>query len=111
MKNVLLFLDDERFPADSYASKFDAVFIIRTSFDAIQTFPNLVPFNVHISFDHDLGGNDTSMVFLNWLIDFPDFANMIRENRITWEIHSQNPIGAKNLSSKLESFANFVKEN
>ncbi len=52
-----------------------------------------------ISFDHDLGDTDTTIVFLNWLIenyydsDIPDYI-----------IHSANPVGAENIRSKMESW-------
>lgn len=53
-----------------------------------------------ISFDHDLGGDDTAM----------PVAKMIEEGayrgelpRIKWAIHSANPVGRMNLRAALES--------
>jgi len=54
-----------------------------------------------MSLDHDLGGDDTTMVFLKRLVNEvwdgktnpPDYA-----------IHSANPIGSKNIQSFMESW-------
>ncbi len=52
-----------------------------------------------ISFDHDLGNDDSSMIFLNWLIEnhydaiVPDY-----------QIHSANPPGRDNIRSKMSSW-------
>ena len=72
--------------------------IARSSSEAIET---VLKFGVpeFISFDHDLGWNDTSMIFVKWwteqfpVIPFPRYM-----------IHSSNPIGAKNLESYMNSF-------
>lgn len=58
-----------------------------------------------ISFDHDLGGDDTTMVFLRRLTDEewdgvsppPDYT-----------IHSANPVGAQNIRSFMESWRRSV---
>ena len=56
-----------------------------------------------ISFDHDLGlkedgTEDTSMLVINYLIE-----NHFDEN-VEYKVHSQNPIGTKNIISKIESW-------
>ncbi len=91
-----LFLDDERYP------KSDDWNIARSSASAIQMILFLgMP--QEISFDHDLGGDDTSMVFLHWLtgallrkeVDFPkDFV---------YSVHSQNPVGARNVAGLMDN--------
>ena len=59
-----------------------------------------------IDFDHDLGplpdGTiDTSMRFLKWLSEeYPDAIKTIED----YKIHSQNPTGAKNIQSFMESW-------
>lgn len=54
-----------------------------------------------ISFDHDLGEDDTTMVFLRKLVDFvwngDDFPP-------AYEVHSANPVGAKNIIAFMESW-------
>ena len=51
--------------------------------------------------DHDLGGDDTSMVFLNWLAnEYWDGESPIPN----YSIHSQNPVGAANIKSFMMSW-------
>jgi hypothetical protein len=91
-----LFIDDERFPVG------DGWIIARSSDEAISLckeygFPN------YISFDHDLGGDDTSMKFIHWLIetsmDYPNFSFPRK-----YSIHSANPVGVKNIDGLLQSY-------
>lgn len=92
-----LFIDDERFPAENSGEWV----IVRNSQQAINAvYQKGMP--SFISFDHDLGGDDTSMKFLRWLLDellddmiaFPvDFG---------YYVHSQNPVGAENIRSFME---------
>lgn len=88
-----LFIDDERFPVN------DDWTIVRTSEEAIEfTKKNGIP--SLISFDHDLGKDDTSIIFLNWLIDRVLDREYTIPDDFNWVIHSQNPIGAKNIENK-----------
>jgi len=55
----------------------------------------------YISFDHDLGGDDTAMRVVNWMIEKDmDEQGWIPDN-LTWDVHSANPIGKENINSKL----------
>lgn len=97
-----MFIDDERFPVD------DSFIIVRNSSQAIEyVMSHGIP--SFISFDHDLGENDTSIIFINWLI------NHILDNEIipTFEfyVHSQNPIGVENIKGKLNPFLNIYKKD
>ena len=52
-----------------------------------------------ISFDHDLGGDDTVMVFLKKFVEkYPDGY------KIKYYIHSANPIGRLNIQSFIDSW-------
>ena len=90
-----LFIDDERYPP----SKGEWV-IVRSSAEAIQyvTDHGMPSF---ISFDHDLGGTDNAMIFVHWLVEshidgkFDNFLPM------GFDVHSQNPVGAKNIRGLL----------
>lgn len=53
-----------------------------------------------ISFDHDLGGDDTTMVFLRKLVD-SDYGNDFPP---AYEVHSANPVGKKNIISFMDSW-------
>lgn len=92
-----LFIDDERYPVD------DSWVIARTSADAIKIMQDR-GWPAYISFDHDLGGPDTSRPVVNWMIEqvldgtyqdaVPDFY-----------VHSQNPIGRDWLKSRMQDLA------
>lgn len=103
-----LFIDDERFPAS------EGWVIARSSEEAIQKcreygFPSF------ISFDHDLGGDDTSIVFINWMIE--QTLDSITSGPPhyfprDYFIHSQNPVGRDNIKSLMDSFiAYYYNEN
>lgn len=86
-----MFIDDERFPPENSG---DWV-IVRSSTDAIRYVKHqgLPEF---ISFDHDLGGDDTSRKFIKWLTDYMLDNNLSFHNmNFTFDVHSQNPVGAK----------------
>jgi hypothetical protein len=99
-----LFLDDEREPVHP-----DKVVIARSSKEAIcaclaRGFPTF------ISFDHDLGGDDTAMRFLDWLIlaDLDSGFTSFPED-FTFDVHSQNPVGRDNIRGRLESYLKYRK--
>ena len=54
----------------------------------------------YISFDHDLGGDQTGMQCAHWLIN-NDYS--IPE----YDVHSQNPVGTKNIWGLLENYKQF----
>lgn len=89
-----LFIDDERFPVTN------EWVIVRDSTTAINHV-SVKGMPSEISFDHDLGGEDTSIVFINWLIDqiLDGFLELPQDFR--YNVHSQNPIGAKNIEGKM----------
>lgn len=93
-----LFIDDLRDPVDS------AWTIARSSAEAITLLlergcPD------EISFDHDLGGDDTAMAVARRLIDLDLDANgaFIPPNFRFW-VHSANPVGAANLRALLDRY-------
>ena len=85
-----LFIDDERFP------KTNDWTIVRSSQEAIECVMES-GFPSHIAFDHDLGGNDTSMKFITWLVDYMLDNELYFPYEFTWSVHSQNPVGAENI--------------
>lgn len=100
-----LFIDDERFPPSS-----DWV-VVRSSYDAIlQCQAHGIP--SFISFDHDLGGYDTSIVFIKWMIegvlDAIQYGRPLPQFPRNYSIHSQNPVGAKNIKCLMDSFICFI---
>ena len=94
-----MFIDDIRNPPSN-----DWV-VIRSSNDGISHIKKYgMP--TFISFDHDLGGNDTTMVFLNRLINEVWFNDEIcLDNLIpNYIIHSANPVGAANIDGFMKSW-------
>ena len=89
-----VWLDDKRpMPADFDKHVVDAIHAIRLLQTRKVTF---------ISLDHDLGdrtivgeGNDVAK-----FIEFAAYQNMIP--RLEWAIHSQNPVGEKNMLVALQ---------
>lgn len=95
-----LFIDDERFPPEGKKWK-----IVRSSQEAID-YCKQFGLPSFISFDHDLGGDDTSIKFVQWMID-KCLDNPALFFPTDYTIHSQNPVGAKNIKSLMQSFINF----
>ena len=92
-----LFIDDGRYPVTN-----DWV-IVRSSSEAIE-YVKKFGFPEYISFDHDLGGEDTSMIFIHWMIDSYLDGNISIPDNFDFHVHSQNPIGKSNIKSLLYSF-------
>ena len=62
----------------------------------------------HISFDHDLG------LYLDgyWLANYIELAAMDnRISRITWDVHSANPVGRRNIDLAMKSATRFFNYN
>ena len=60
-----------------------------------------------ISFDHDLGGDDTAMRVVNWMIETDlDAASNFIPADFAFKVHSANPVGAANIQSKLQNYIN-----
>lgn len=90
-----LFIDDLRFPVTE-----DWV-VARQSGDAI----NIVQqngFPQEISFDHDLGYDDTSIRFLRWIAEALMDGKLTISENFTYSVHSQNPVGAKNIHTYMQ---------
>jgi len=61
-----------------------------------------------ISFDHDLGGDDTTIPVAK-MIEEGAYRNELP--RIKWSIHSANPVGRLNLKAALESADRYWDSN
>lgn len=85
-----LFIDDERDPITE-----DWV-IARSSTEAINAIMKFgMP--IEIAFDHDLGGTDTSILFIRKLIELVLDGDIAMPHDFKFNVHSQNPIGAQNI--------------
>lgn len=95
-----MYLDDLRNPKDNSKNWI----VLRSSREAIDYVKKngMLKF---ASFDHDLGGDDTTMVFLKWLIEYDlDHDRKIIPRDFKWNIHSANPVGSSNINSLLSSY-------
>lgn len=89
-----LFIDDVRDPPEG------EWVVVRSSSEALAYVKeNGLP--AFISFDHDLGGEDTTMVFLRKLVDTVWNGDDIPPE---YTVHSANPVGSKNIVSFMESW-------
>jgi len=94
-----LFLDDIREAPPEYT-------VARSTVEAIAIVQHHWP--IFMSLDHDLGGEDTTMVFLKRLVNevwdgqkpIPDYI-----------VHSANPVGKLNIVSFMESWKRSVDTN
>lgn len=91
-----LFIDDLRDPvADDWV-------VVRTSEDAIEYVASHgIPYE--ISFDHDLGGEDTSRRFVHWLSDELVVGRFSLPVDFVFGVHSQNYVGARWLVGTMNS--------
>ncbi len=94
-----LFLDDERFPADETN-------VVVRSFDEAREYIYKHGTPKHVCFDHDLGYGPNGYHFALWLTDrdldgfgFPE----------SYSVHSQNPVGAANIKSVMDSYMKNIK--
>lgn len=98
-----LFIDDERFPVS------DDFVIARSSDEAISVVLDKgLP--IYISFDHDLGGEDTSMRFVKWFAEHVLFGEASLDEAFDFYVHSQNPVGKKNIEAYMQNFLNCLEE-
>lgn len=63
-----------------------------------------------VDFDHDLGGDDTAMVFLNELSRSDVFDRGIPAP-FEYRVHSANPVGAANIVSFMETWAKMKRSS
>ena len=109
-----MFIDDERNPADAtwaawhndYANGFVDFVVVRNKMQVIQAIfdhdkvaPNFV------SFDHDLGdGEPTGYDIARWIVD-GDMDKIISiPSGFEFYVHSQNPVGKKNIEAYLNNY-------
>lgn len=97
-----LYIDDIRNPHD-YGWE-----TVRSSQEAISwVLEHGMP--LAISFDHDLGGDDTSRVFVSWMIDALLDGKIELPVGFEYKVHSANPVGSAwidgTMTSVLKHFA------
>lgn len=100
-----MYVDDIRNPK----GKFDV--IVRSSEEAIEYIVrNGCP--SFISFDHDLGGDDTSMNVVRFIVDLDlDSDDGFIPYNFNYFVHSANPVGKANIEGYLNSYLKHRKDN
>ena len=96
-----IFIDDERLPPEG-----KNWIVLRSSKSSIDWMEeNGCP--DFISFDHDLGGDDTARIDVSWLIEKDlDIPGFIGEH-FSFYVHSQNPVGAKYIEDTLNGYMQY----
>jgi len=93
-----LYIDDIRNP------KSEGFIVLRSS-EAVINFIKYNSCPEYISFDHDLGGEDTSMVIVKWLIENDlNFGGSFIPINFKFEVHSANVCGTANIEGYLNSY-------
>ncbi len=98
-----LFIDDIRAPiAEDWL-------VARTSSEALGLMANRgCP--IEISFDHDLGGDDTAMVVVKRMIELDiDAKGGFIPPAFTFAVHSANPVGRDNILGLLGQYLAYRK--
>ncbi len=96
-----LYLDDERVP------KTDHNWVIVRSYKEAVNYIETEGVPDYISFDHDLGTDENGYDFAKFLGDF------IVQNELPmfkWNVHSANPVGAKNINMYFENLVRFLNQ-
>ncbi len=101
-----LWIDDDARRPDMLPFRYppdDTWTIATSSAEAIEIMQR-EGFPAEMGLDHDLGGHDTVIRFLRWLIAEHGENNPPPP----CEIHTQNPVGAENIRALLKAWENFV---
>lgn len=108
-----MFLDDERMPAEK-----DMDMIIVRSFDEAVAYIKRHGCPIFISFDHDLCfehyGNmptneKTGYDLAKWLVLQDVYSEGFIPEGFGFQVHSQNPVGAKNIQAYLSRYLELRK--
>ena len=93
-----LFLDDLRAPPDQ---TWVVVRTVRAAIEYVETYG--LP--LEMSLDHDLGGTEDAPVLLHYLVDqWLDYDKFEGLTQVKVQVHSANPVGARNLLGYWSSF-------
>ena len=105
-----LYLDDLRTPVDES-------FVIVRSFDEAVRFVQTNGIPEFISFDHDLGIDRHGVLlpngydFAKWLVNSDIDGTIKLPENFSFKVHSQNPVGAKNIKCLLDGYLKHKKQN
>lgn len=106
-----LWIDDEAFSPEAIVRHSPEGFKVAETSTSAMNLVLSFGFPQFVDFDHDLGGDDCAMKFLNQLRDCYDL-HMIKP--FDYNIHSQNPVGTQNIKAFMDSwnraYSNFLNQ-
>lgn len=95
-----LFIDDIRNPPD------ETWILARSSNAAVSILFDNLNIIEEISFDHDLGGDDTAYEVVEFLEEMAHEGHLYKP--FAWTVHSQNPVGRERLIAGLLSINRII---
>jgi hypothetical protein len=102
-----LFIDDERFPSSK-----DYDMIIARSMEEVKNLVSDLGMPSFVSFDHDLGADEpTGYDIAKWMVDMDMGGAAKFPGPFRFYVHSQNPIGKKNIESYLTNYLAHIRED
>ena len=99
-----IWLDDTRLCPDDFD------YWVRTASKCIGLISdNIDRKDIYISFDHDLGAsqNGTGYDVAKWIEEYAYFNTI---NKISWDVHSQNPVGMQKITSAMKNAEKYWKQ-
>lgn len=96
-----LFIDDLRNPPDNSWT------VVRSYADGVELISRMQGFPETISFDHDLGLDETGYDFANWLVSQDLDERIDIPPHFTFNVHSANPVGKRNINELLNNYLKF----
>lgn len=101
-----LFLDDERFPTLDPNKNW----IIARTFDQAVDLVRVNGMPNFVSFDHDLGEDLSGYDFAQYICGLDQISNDFRNkfpHKFDYYVHSQNPVGKKNIECFMDNYLKF----
>lgn len=96
-----IYLDDERNPK---VEQFDVVIRSFKNFEVLlHLYDHCTEVIEYVSFDHDLGTEKTGYDCVKLLVEY-DIAHKMLAKDFTFNVHSANPVGAKNIQAYMENY-------
>jgi len=96
-----MYLDDERSPKTNHP------WIVVRSYVEAVTYVREHGIPGYISFDHDLGTEESGYDFTKWLVEQDISKKYKFPDNFEYNVHSANPIGRVNIEEYLKSYLDF----
>ena len=103
MAGWALFLDDERQPVDNALPEEFQSWVVARSYAQVEALIEMNGLPKYVSFDHDLGEEKTGLSVAQLIVD-TDIKCGSMDPDFDYYVHSQNPIGKKNITGLLEGY-------